>query len=256
MHKTRVSASTIIACGVLSLASPARAGEEPVSQTFDANGVKIHYLTLGKGEPVVLIHGLYSSADINWRLTGVMADLAKDHKVIAIDMPGHGRSDKPEKDEAYGVQIVEDVALLLDHLQIKKAHVVGYSLGGMVTVKFMVKHPDRVLSGSLGGMGWFKEGSGLQKIWEKMPGGGRMPAAFLKNVGQLAVTADELKKIELPVKVFVGDKDVVKPLYVEPLQKIRSDWPVIEITDADHFTCIIKRQFRDEVVSWVKKNTK
>jgi pimeloyl-ACP methyl ester carboxylesterase len=141
---------------MFALAAPAgcgRAADGPASQTFEANGVKIHYLVQGEGEPVLLIHGLSSSAEINWKMTGVMSDLARDHQVIALDVPGHGRSDKPDKEEAYGLQIVEDCVLLLDHLQVKKAHVVGYSLGGMVAVKLMAKHPDRVLSGTVGGDG-------------------------------------------------------------------------------------------------------
>jgi pimeloyl-ACP methyl ester carboxylesterase len=63
-------------------------------ETFDSNGVKIHYTVEGKGEPVVLIHGLYSSADINWRLPGTIKALAARYQVIALDVRGHGRSDK------------------------------------------------------------------------------------------------------------------------------------------------------------------
>lgn len=250
--------AVLVGLGALSAAACLRAADEPASHSFDAKGVKIHYLTQGKGEPVVLVHGLHSSAEINWNKTGVIDDLAKDHLVIALDMPGHGKSDRPEKEEAYGVQIVDDVALLLDHLKIKKAHVVGYSLGGMVTVKFMARHPDRVLSGTVGGMGWLKEGGPLQKVWEKMGAkeGGRTPAAFVKSVGHLAVTEDELKKIDAPVRVIVGARDPVKKLYVEPLRPVRKDWAVVEIEGAGHLDCVVKKQFREEVAGWVRKNTK
>jgi pimeloyl-ACP methyl ester carboxylesterase len=242
---------------VLCLAVGCTPADEPKSQTFDAKGVKIHYLTAGKGEAVVLIHGLYSSAGINWRLTGVMGELARDHQVIALDLPGHGFSAKQTDKDAYGVQMVEDVVLLLDHLKIKKAHVVGYSLGGMITGKLMAKHPDRVLSGTLGGMGWFRDGSGEQKMMEKLPGGGLgPPPAFFETVGKLALTEDELKRIDLPVKVIVGDRDFAKALYVEPLQKVRKDWSVVEIKDADHISCILKPQFKEEIGAWVRKNTK
>ena len=78
--------------------------------------------------------------------------------MIALDLPGHGGSDKPEKPEAYGPQMAEDVVLLMDHLKIKKAHIVGYSLGGMITVKLLTLHPDRVLSATVGGMGWVQDG--------------------------------------------------------------------------------------------------
>jgi pimeloyl-ACP methyl ester carboxylesterase len=98
------------------------AAAPPESRAFQAAGVKLHYLAAGQGEPVILLHGLASSAEINWKLTGV----------IALDLPGHGQSDKPEKESAYGKQVVEDVVLLMDHLKIQKAHIVGYSIGGWV----------------------------------------------------------------------------------------------------------------------------
>src|SRR5262249_27434528 len=137
-------------------------------QTFDSNGVKIAYFTQGKGEPVVLIHGWLSSAGINWALPGISGALAKDYQVIALDVRGHGLSDKPTKEEASGPELIEDVVRLLDHLKIKKAHIVGYSMGGIIAGNFMAKYPDRVLSGTLGGMGWLKTGSiaefGFQQI--------------------------------------------------------------------------------------------
>jgi pimeloyl-ACP methyl ester carboxylesterase len=249
----------LILFAVILMPLPLRAADEPTSHTFDVKGVKIHYLDAGKGEAVVLIHGLTSSAETNWKLPGILGELAKDHRVIAIDMPGHGKSDKPEKDEAYGTQIVEDVILLMDDLKIEKAHIVGYSLGGMVTMKLMVLHPDRVISGTLGGMGWLKEGSFLANFWDKMkPKGGTLgvPDAFMKNVGKLGVTEDEVKKITVPVEVLVGGKDPVKKMYVEPLENVRKDWHVVEIDDAGHFSCVTKKQFKDELVGWVKKNTK
>ena len=55
-------------------------------------------------------------------------------------------------------ELVKDVVRLLDHLKIKKAHIVGYSMGGIIAGNFIAKHPDRVLSGTLGGMGWLKAG--------------------------------------------------------------------------------------------------
>ena len=123
----------------------------PESQFLDAKGVKIHCLVEGTGEPVVLIHGLDSSAKLNWQIPGTIDVLAKDHQVVALDLPGYGQSDKPFDARAYGMQWVEDVILLLDHLNIRKAHIVGYSMGGMVALKLIAKHPDRVLSGTLGG---------------------------------------------------------------------------------------------------------
>ena len=231
---------------------------KPESHTFDAKGVKLHYLTLGAGEPVILIHGLHSSAEMNWVKPGVFAALAKDRRVIAIDMPGHGQSDKPEDERAYGEQMAEDIALLMDELKIEKAHVVGYSMGGMVTLKFVAKHQDRVLSATLGGMGWLRDGSRLQKFWEELPQreNARTPSACAKSFGKLALSEDELKAIQVPVEVIVGDRDPVRKLYVDPLRAARKDWPVVEVDGAGHLNCIIKPQFKEAITQWIAKNTK
>jgi pimeloyl-ACP methyl ester carboxylesterase len=238
--------------------APVSRADDPPPKTFDSNGVKIRYYVDGKGESVVLIHGLYSSAKINWDLMGTTAMLAKDYQVITFDVRGHGASDKPADDKAYGTEMVEDVVRLLDHLKIKKAHVVGYSMGGMITAKLLTSHPDRVLSATLGGMGWVREGGIMQKAFGFLGAkeGGPVPAAAVRNLNKLAVTEDELKAIKVPVTVLVGDHDPCKKIYVAPLQEVRKDWPVVEITDAGHITCISKTQFKEEIQKWLAKQAK
>jgi pimeloyl-ACP methyl ester carboxylesterase len=218
------------------------------SQFFDAKGVKIHFLIEGTGEPVVLIHGLDSSARINWQMPGTIDALARDHQVIAIDLPGYGESDKPDDPAAYGEQWIDDVILLLDHLNIRKAHIVGYSMGGMVALKLIAEHPERVISGTLGGAGWLREDSILQRIWTHMRSLGA------RSISELALTADQLKAIRTPVEILVGDRDPMKKLYVEPLESVRSDWRVIEIEGAGHLNCIVKKQFIDELEKWLDMN--
>jgi pimeloyl-ACP methyl ester carboxylesterase len=181
-------------------------------------------------------------------MPGTIDALARDRQVIAVDLPGYGESDKPADPASYGEQWVDDVILLLDHLNIRKAHVVGYSMGGMVALKIIAEHPDRVISGTLGGMGWLREDSLLQKIWAHMRGPAR------RGVSELALTPDELKAIRVPVEILVGDRDPMKKLYVEPLQSVRSDWRVIEIEGAGHLDCIFKKQFIDEIEKWLDRN--
>ncbi|OAI38977.1 hypothetical protein AYO40_06200 [Planctomycetaceae bacterium SCGC AG-212-D15] len=243
---------------LLALRATVTPAAAPAPETFDAKGVKLKYYVAGKGEPVVLVHGLHSSAQMNWMTNGVFEALSQNHQVIGLDLPGHGGSDKPDKDEAYGEAMVEDVVLLLDHLKVKKAHVVGYSMGGMVAVKLMAKHPDRVLSGTLGGMGWLKEGGGLQKVWEKMGARdmGKTPAACTRGIARLALSADELKAIKNPTVIIVGDRDPVRKMYVDPLLTVRKDWPVIEIEGAGHINCIMKKEFKDHIAKWLAKQTK
>jgi pimeloyl-ACP methyl ester carboxylesterase len=156
----------------IAVASFVLAGSLAHADEFDSDGVKIHYTIQGAGAPVILIHGLYSSAKMNWDMPGITAELAKHFQVIALDNRGHGQSDKPTGEDQYGVKMVEDVVHLMDHLQIKKARVAGYSMGGMIALKLVVLHPERVDSAVLGGMGWLKEGSLLQRFWTVLGGRG------------------------------------------------------------------------------------
>lgn len=228
---------------------PVLADDAP--REFDSKGVKIHYMVAGRGEPVVLIHGLYSSAAINWQLPGTEQLLAASYQVIAPDVRGHGRSGKPEKEADYGVELADDVVRLLDHLRIEKAHIVGYSMGGMIAMKLAVLHPERIRSVVLGGMGWLREGSGLADFWSHIPDRHQQraetPNACLRSLGKLAISEAELKAIRLPVAVLVGNRDPVLRMYVLPLRIIRPDWPVTEIDGAGHFTCIVKPQFKEEL---------
>jgi pimeloyl-ACP methyl ester carboxylesterase len=119
--------------------------------SFDSDGVAIHYIVTGPddGEPVVLIHGFAGTIEMQWGQ--IIPDLKKDFKVIALDCRGHGGSGKPHDPAKYGVEMGNDVARLLDHLKIDKAHVVGYSMGAGIALSFAVHHPQRVRSVTLGG---------------------------------------------------------------------------------------------------------
>src|SRR6516162_6980173 len=120
-------------------------------QFFDSNGVKIHYTVSGSGTPVLLIHGFAANMQMQWIGPGIVDALAKQYKVIAFDNRGHGASDKPHDPKQYGTEMVEDAIRLLDHLGVKKAHVIGYSMGAILTNKLITMHPDRVLTATLGG---------------------------------------------------------------------------------------------------------
>jgi pimeloyl-ACP methyl ester carboxylesterase len=120
-------------------------------QFFDSNGVRIRYVESGRGEPVLLIHGYTQSLETNWIDTGVFTALAKDHHVIAFDLRGHGKSAKPYEPSAYGREMVQDAIRLLDHLNIRRAHIVGYSLGAIITAKLLTTNGDRFFTATLGG---------------------------------------------------------------------------------------------------------
>ena len=107
---------------------------------IDVGGTNIYYETRGSGEPIVLIHGLGSHAG-DWR--GQTDGLSSAFRVIAIDLRGHGQSDKPAG--PYSVPLfARDVACVLRALQLGPAHIVGLSLGGAVAFQLAVDEPALV----------------------------------------------------------------------------------------------------------------
>jgi pimeloyl-ACP methyl ester carboxylesterase len=116
------------------------------------HGNRVRYLTAGSGPPVVLIHGITSSAD-TW--AAAMRGLAREHSLIAPDLLGHGASAKPRGDYSLGAYAsgVRDLLAALGH---DRVTIVGHSLGGGVAMQFAYQFPERterlvlVSSGGLG----------------------------------------------------------------------------------------------------------
>ena len=131
---------------------------------FRNGEVEIAYLDSGEGEPIVLVHGFASNKEVNWVNTGWMTTLTRaGFRAIALDNRGHGASSKLYDPAAYhSATMAEDVRALLDHLQIERADVMGYSMGARIAAFFAVEHPGRVRSLVLGGLGIrLVEGVGL-----------------------------------------------------------------------------------------------
>lgn len=223
--------------------------------TFDSGGVKIHYTVQGQGEPVLLIHGYTANAAINWNGPGVTKMLAEKYKVITIDNRGHGLSDKPEDPDQYGVKMVDDSIRLLDHLKIDKAHIVGYSMGGMITLKMAVLHPERMRSAILGGMGWTKPRIGEiarargAAIEERAKN--KAFAACALRFYEFGITEAELKAIKVPMSLIVGGNDPLKNSSVEPLKAARPDVPMTVVEGATHISCIAKPEFKEAISKYL-----
>jgi pimeloyl-ACP methyl ester carboxylesterase len=124
----------------------AQASPAPPDQFFDSAGVRIRYIEQGSGAPLVLMHGYTGTLDRHFIANGVFANLAKDHRVIAIDLRGHGQSGKPHAPDAYGAEMARDVVRLLDHLKIQRAHIAGYSLGAFIAARIATLAPNRLMS--------------------------------------------------------------------------------------------------------------
>lgn len=108
---------------------------------------------------MVLVHGFATSAQENWRRLGWLTALErKGRRAVALDLRGHGQSDKPHDPAAYGrAMMAGDIAALMDHLGIERCDVMGYSLGAYLGMGFALAHPERVNHLILGGIGQRKE---------------------------------------------------------------------------------------------------
>jgi pimeloyl-ACP methyl ester carboxylesterase len=192
----------------------------PVSaadHVFDSNGVKIRYVTEGKGEAVVLIHGWMTDSSMwgrDW-LGNTKLDTrgADGFQLIALDCRGHGKSDKPHDPAQYGTEVAADVVRLLDHLKIEKAHLIGYSSGAFIAGKVVAMHPGRVLSVAYGGQAPVITGAKASDFSEvdlfaKMVDEGQDLGAYLIAVtpnNRPKLTEDQAKVI---AKLLYGGKDV------------------------------------------------
>ena len=135
------------ACGARVLGSAARQTERndamkvPTDRMVDVGGVSTRYWVEGAGSPVVLIHGLSNSIE-HWLLN--INALAAEHTVYALDLMGHGRTDKPLS-RSYGLSDLASFVIdFMDALGIDRADLIGHSLGGGVALVIAETSPKRV----------------------------------------------------------------------------------------------------------------
>lgn len=101
--------------------------------------MQLHYQTLGQGQPLILLHGLFGSGN-NWG--AVAKHFAQYFQVISVDLRNHGNSPHTDKQD-YAV-MAEDLAELCDALNLNTVHLLGHSLGGKVAMQFATQFPQRV----------------------------------------------------------------------------------------------------------------
>jgi pimeloyl-ACP methyl ester carboxylesterase len=145
-------------------------------QTIDVEGHRVRYLTAGEGPPLVLLHGVgTSSGEWSW----VLPDLARNHLVYAVDLPGYdGSYEPPDYAPAYTASFVNS---FLDAVGVERAVVVGNSFGGLVALHLALSEPARVsalvLSDSAG------LGQAVNPLLAALssPGGGELATALAKT---------------------------------------------------------------------------
>lgn len=204
-------------------------------QTFQSDGVEIAFLDEGQGDPVLLIHGFASNIATNWVDPGWVRFLIDaGYRVIAFDNRGHGRSAKLYATDDYGAPLMaEDARRLLDHLEIARADVIGYSMGARIAAFLALAHPQRVRSAVFGGLGYNMvrgmagtgpvaralEAASIDEVTnptartfrafaEQTQSDLKALAACIRS-SRAPITAEDVARIACPVLVAVGEKDVI-----------------------------------------------
>jgi len=109
-------------------------------QYADVNGINLYFETHGTGRPMILLHGGLGSGEM---FGPVLPMLAEHHQVIAVDLQGHGRT--ADIDRPIDVRLMaDDIAALIDHLELDAPDLVGYSLGGGVALHTAAKYPGKI----------------------------------------------------------------------------------------------------------------
>jgi len=250
--------------------------------TFLSDAVRLAYLdeanAATRAPPVLLIHGFASNIEMNWVATSWVRDLAgAGYRVVAIDNRGHGGSEKLYVPEAYSREIMaEDARRLLDHLGIRQAHVIGYSMGARIAATLALAHPDRVARLVLGGLG--------HNMVRAMAGTGPIAQALLapsiddvvnptartfrafaeqthSDLKALAVCVrqirdpvarEEIARLSCPTLVAVGTNDVIAgPAHI--LADLIPGAETFEIVGRDHMKAVGDRSFKGAVFEFFER---
>jgi pimeloyl-ACP methyl ester carboxylesterase len=246
-------------------------------QRFSSDGVEIAFVDEGEGDPILLIHGFASNLGVNWRATGWIDFLKRDgRRVIAFDVRGHGESAKLYAEDDYRMEkLSRDARNLLDHLGLRRADVMGYSMGARITTWLALDHPTYVRSAIIGGMGLaLVEGIGgeeeiaaaleapdialvkdptawgYRKFAEATASDLKALAACIR-VQRQSVPAERLAELNLPVLVAVGENDRVAG---SPggLARLIPGAELCVIPRRDHMLATGDRAFKERVLEFLR----
>jgi pimeloyl-ACP methyl ester carboxylesterase len=240
-----VKTATLIIAALLPIAVSAQP-QQPTTGYAPVNGLKMYYEVHGSssGEPLVLLHGSFMTITNNW--TGWIEELSKSRKVIAVEMQGHGRTADIDRDFSYE-NLADDIAAMLDYLEIEQADLLGYSMGGGVAMQVAIRHPEKVrkvvsVSAVFRHDGWVKEaldmypqltadalkGTPMETEYKKLsPTPGAFPE-FVKRAISMDLKpydfgADKLEATKAPFLFIHGDADGVRLDHIAEMFRLKGD---------------------------------
>jgi pimeloyl-ACP methyl ester carboxylesterase len=246
--------------------------------SFHNGDVEIAYLDEGEGDPILLVHGFASSKNVNWVYPTWVSELKKNgRRVIAFDNRGHGDSSKLYDPAAYEIGIMAgDISALMDHLNIERADVMGYSLGSRMTAVLALREPQRLRSAILGGIGiGLIEGGGpgenvvealeapslddvtdpvgrtFRAFAEQTRSDRRALAACLRGSRRL-MTREEAAAIKVPVLIAIGTADEIAGS-AQALGKIIPDAQVLDIPNRDHMRAVGDKVYKTGVLDFLSQ---
>jgi pimeloyl-ACP methyl ester carboxylesterase len=246
--------------------------------SFDSDGVEIAFIDEGEGEPLLLIHGFASNIAANWMDPGWVRTLTQSgRRVIAYDNRGHGKSDKLYDPDVYGAPLMaEDGRRLLDHLDVTRADVLGYSMGARIAAFLTLAHPERVRGLILGGLGINMVrgvvGSGpiakaleAPRIEDVTNDTARSFRAFAEqtksDLKALAacirgprekITPERLATIAVPTLIAVGSNDVIAGSGAE-LATLIPGAQFLDIPGRDHMRAVGDATFKQGVLDFLTR---
>ncbi len=246
--------------------------------SFHNGAVEIAYLDEGEGDPIVLVHGFASSKNVNWVYPTWVSELRKDgRRVIALDNRGHGESEKLYDPAQYSIATMAgDTLALMDHLDIARADVMGYSLGARIAAWLGLKQRARLRSAILGGIGIAMidgggpgenvatalEAATLEDVTDPV---GRTFRAFADQTrsDRLALAAclrgsrglmtrEEAAAIAVPVLIAVGTVDEVAGS-ARALGNIIPGSEVLDIPNRDHMRAVGDKVYKVGVADFLSR---
>jgi pimeloyl-ACP methyl ester carboxylesterase len=203
----------------------------PIQYFRSRDGLELAYREMGAGRPLILIHGYFSTALVNWVRYGHAAKIAASgYRVVMPDLRGHGDSAKPHDVSFYPRDVLADDGLaFVEHLELTDYDLGGYSLGARTTVRMLARGatPKRAMVAGMGLEGILHTGGRgghfrniLTNLGKHKPGSAEwMAEAFMKTVGGDPVALlnvlhtfedtprEALARIEIPTLVLTGAED-------------------------------------------------